>query len=44
MSKILVVDDDSGLRDLLSQYLEKQGFEVDSVEDGIEMDLYLKSS
>ena len=44
MSKILVVDDDSGLRDLLRQYLEKQGFEVDCVEDGIEMDNYLETS
>jgi DNA-binding response OmpR family regulator len=42
--KILVVDDDQGLRDLLRQYLEKQGFEVDSAEDGIEMDSYLKKS
>ena len=42
--KILVVDDDKGLRDLLRQYLEKQGFEVDSAEDGIEMDSYLKKS
>lgn len=44
ISKILVVDDDLGLRDLLQQYLEKQGFEVDSAEDGIEMDHYLKKS
>jgi len=42
--KILVVDDDQGLRDLLRQYLEKQGFSVDSAEDGIEMDKYLKKS
>ena len=43
-STILVVDDDSGLCDLLRQYLEKQGYRVDTVEDGKEMDIYLKNS
>ena len=43
-SKILVVDDDLGLCNLLHQYLEKQGFSVDTVEDGKAMDLYLKNS
>lgn len=41
---ILVVDDDSGLCDLLSQYLDKQGYTVDTVEDGKEMDIYLENS
>ena len=43
-SKILVVDDDLGLCDLLHQYLEKQGFSVDTVEDGKAMDVYLENS
>lgn len=43
-SKILVVDDDVGLCDLLHQYLEKQGFSVDTVEDGKAMDVYLENS
>lgn len=43
-SKILVVDDDLGLCDLLHQYLEKQGFSVDTVEDGRAMDIYLENS
>ena len=43
-SKILVVDDDLGLCDLLHQYLEKQGFAVDTVEDGKAMDIYLENS
>jgi len=43
-SKILVVDDDLGLCDLLHQYLEKQGFSVDTVEDGKAMDIYLENS
>ncbi|NOQ14779.1 MAG: response regulator [Methyloprofundus sp.] len=43
-SKILVVDDDVGLCDLLHQYLEKQGFAVDTVEDGKAMDTYLENS
>ncbi len=41
---ILVVDDDAALCDLLSQYLEKQGFTVDSVEEGKAMDLYLENT
>ena len=43
-SKILVVDDDSGLCGLLHQYLTKQGFFVDTVEDGTAMDTYLENS
>jgi len=43
-NKILVVDDDESLCNLLSQYLEKQGFSVDSVGDGMAMDRYLEQS
>jgi two-component system, OmpR family, phosphate regulon response regulator OmpR len=39
--RILLVDDDPGLRDLLSRYLEEQGFEVVAVRDGAKMDLAL---
>ncbi|MCF6252851.1 MAG: response regulator [Methylococcaceae bacterium] len=42
--KFLIVDDDEALCDLLCQYLDKQGFAVDSVENGVAMDLYLKKS
>lgn len=40
-AKILVVDDDIELRNLLHQYLDKQGFAVASVEGGKAMDAYL---
>ena len=43
-TKILIVDDDEALCDLLCQYLDKQGFAVASVENGIAMDLYLEKS
>ena len=36
--KILVVDDDLRLRDLLKRYLTEQGFAVDTVSDGAAMD------
>ncbi len=36
--RVLVVDDDAGLRDLLSEYLVKQGFLVETARDGQEMD------
>lgn len=36
--RVLVVDDDAGLRDLLSEYLVKQGFAVETARDGREMD------
>lgn len=36
--RILVVDDDLRLRDLLNQYLTQQGYSVDSVGDATEMD------
>lgn len=42
--KILIVDDDEELRKLLCQYLDKQGFAVDAVEDGKTLDAYLSHS
>ncbi|MBT3348365.1 MAG: response regulator [Thiotrichales bacterium] len=42
-NKILVVDDDKSLRDLLCRYLKQHGFEVDAAEDGVEMDRVLES-
>jgi two-component system phosphate regulon response regulator OmpR len=36
--RILVVDDDAGIRDLLRDYLVKQGLEVETARDGREMD------
>ncbi|HXV10821.1 MAG TPA: two-component system response regulator OmpR, partial [Burkholderiales bacterium] len=36
-AKILVVDDDARLRDLLNRYLSEQGFAVRVVHDAIEM-------
>lgn len=39
--KILVVDDDARLRDLLSRYLGEQGFAVKSAENGSAMDKLL---
>ncbi len=43
-TKILIVDDDEALCELLCQYLEKQGFVVDYVENGIAMDRYLEQA
>jgi len=40
-TRILVVDDDSALRDLLREYLSREGFEVAGVEDGEAMDVWL---
>jgi DNA-binding response OmpR family regulator len=39
--RILVVDDDSGIRELLRDYLKKQEMEVEVVRDGREMDACL---
>jgi len=39
--QLLVVDDDPGIRDLLSRYLGEQGFRVSAVEDGPSMDHWL---
>jgi DNA-binding response OmpR family regulator len=41
--KILVVDDDKGLRNLLQRYLSEQGYEVYTVADGIEMDSFFSN-
>ena len=38
---LLVVDDDPGIRDLLSRYLGQQGYRVSAVGDGAEMDAWL---
>jgi len=40
-AKILVVDDDARLRDLLNRYLDEQGFTVRAVHDAIEMNRQL---
>ena len=39
---VLVVDDDTGIRDLLSRYLSQQGYTVAAVGDGLEMDQWLQ--
>lgn len=39
--RVLVVDDDEGLRSLLCRYLGKQGFKVSAVADGRAMDAHL---
>ncbi len=41
---LLVVDDDPGIRDLLSRYLGQEGFLVAAVGDGIEMDQWLEEN
>ena len=43
-ARVLVVDDDSELRLLIKEYLEKNGFTVDTVESGETMDGYLGNS
>jgi len=40
--KLLVVDDDPGLRELLREYLSTQGYEVETVADGIAMENFLQ--
>lgn len=40
--KILVVDDDLAIRNLLCQYLQKQGFAVKPLENGKALDNYLR--
>lgn len=40
-TKILVVDDDARLRDLLNRYLNEQGFAVRTVHDAVEMNRQL---
>ena len=38
---LLIVDDDAGLRSLLTKYLTKEGFRVTAVPDGAAMDAFL---
>ena len=40
--KILVVDDDVRLRDLLTRYLTEQGFQVSSLTDASQLDKKLQ--
>lgn len=42
--KILLVDDDPEICNLLCQYLDQQGYSVASVENGTELDSYLNDS
>lgn len=44
MKRILIVDDDEGLLDLLSKYLEGAGFAVDTLTNGQSIDNYLKNN
>ena len=37
-ARLLVVDDDPELRELITVYLEKQGYDIVAVADGVEMD------
>lgn len=43
-AQLLVVDDDTELCTLLESYLEEQGYAVSYVNDGVEMDKFLKSN
>ncbi len=36
--KILVVDDDPGIRDVVSEFLQRHGYHVETAADGKEMD------
>ena len=40
-ARLLIVDDDPEIRELIQAYLSRQGFEVDCVEGGAAMDAYL---
>jgi len=42
--KILVVDDDPGLRELLQEYLAAQGFDVHAVANGVEMEQFMRQN
>ncbi len=39
--KLLIVDDDPGLRELLLEYLTSHGYEVEAVANGVEMEQFL---
>lgn len=41
---LLVVDDDRETRDLLSMYFREQGFDIDAVRDGPDMDAWLAAN
>lgn len=43
-ARLLVVDDDPGIRELLCQYLGEQGYDVFSVKDGPAMDAWLSGN
>jgi len=43
INRILIVDDDPDLRDLLTRYLEGQGIPTSAVEDGKAMDAFLET-
>ena len=43
-SLILIVDDDSGIRDLLSRYLTEQGYQTATVNDGKSMEQWLQNN
>ncbi|MEE9220420.1 MAG: response regulator, partial [candidate division NC10 bacterium] len=36
MTRILIVDDEAGMREFLSIFLEREGFQVESAQDGQE--------
>ena len=36
MSVILIVDDEQGIREVLREYLELEGYEVDEAVDGMD--------
>ena len=42
-TRILVVDDDAGVRALLSDYLAREGFAVTGASDGVAMDTWMES-
>jgi DNA-binding response OmpR family regulator len=42
--KVLIVDDDPGIRELIQRYLTEQGLQADSVEDGVNMDRWLENN
>ncbi|MBL7003871.1 MAG: response regulator [Gammaproteobacteria bacterium] len=42
--RLLIVDDEPKLRELVKTYLSKEGYEVESVEDGVTMDAYLSKN
>lgn len=42
-SHLLIIDDDPGIRDLLSRYLSEQGYQVSAVGDAQEMDSFLST-